>query len=158
MKQATLGFLIRRHPVPSVLLGRKKTGFGAGKYNGFGGKVEAGESFLDAAIRETWEEAGIVLQPYDLKYCGALEFIYPANPADDNIVRIYSACNWHGVPKESREMVPRWFPVDEVPYDQMWLDDRHWLPRVLRGESVEGKVVFASDGEHIEYYAISGAR
>jgi hypothetical protein len=29
-----------------VLLGMKKRGFGAGRYNGFGGKVEANESIL----------------------------------------------------------------------------------------------------------------
>lgn len=35
-----------------VLLGYKKRGFGVGKYNGFGGKVEPGELPRDAAIRE----------------------------------------------------------------------------------------------------------
>ena len=33
-----------------VLLGEKKRGFGMGKWNGFGGKVEAGETILEAAI------------------------------------------------------------------------------------------------------------
>ena len=31
------------------LLGRKKRGFGAGYYNGFGGKIEDGESFRACA-------------------------------------------------------------------------------------------------------------
>lgn len=34
-----------------VLLGMKKRGFGAGKWNGFGGKVQPGESIEDAARR-----------------------------------------------------------------------------------------------------------
>lgn len=34
-----------------VLLGLKKRGFGAGKWNGFGGKLEAGETPLDSATR-----------------------------------------------------------------------------------------------------------
>lgn len=34
-----------------VLLGMKKRGFGAGKWNGFGGKVQQGESIVDAARR-----------------------------------------------------------------------------------------------------------
>ncbi len=34
-----------------VLLGMKKRGFGAGKWNGFGGKVEPGETIEEAAIR-----------------------------------------------------------------------------------------------------------
>jgi 8-oxo-dGTP pyrophosphatase MutT (NUDIX family) len=34
----------------------KKRGFGAGKFNGFGGKVEPQESILEGAIREFREE------------------------------------------------------------------------------------------------------
>lgn len=35
-----------------LLLGLKKTGFGSGYYNGFGGKVEPGETIAQAAHRE----------------------------------------------------------------------------------------------------------
>ena len=34
-----------------LLLGYKKRGFGTGKINGFGGKVEQGETIMAAAIR-----------------------------------------------------------------------------------------------------------
>ena len=34
-----------------VLLGMKKRGFGMGRWNGFGGKVEKGETILEAAKR-----------------------------------------------------------------------------------------------------------
>ena len=55
MKPTTLVFPIDEHN--RILLGRKKRGFGADKYNGFGGKLEAGESFRDCAIRELFEES-----------------------------------------------------------------------------------------------------
>lgn len=35
----------------SVLLGMKKRGLGEGKWNGFGGKPNIGETILDAAVR-----------------------------------------------------------------------------------------------------------
>ena len=44
---------------PKVLLGMKKRGFGAGRFNGFGGKVENGESIEEAAKREVVEEVGL---------------------------------------------------------------------------------------------------
>lgn len=38
-----------------LLLGYKKRGFGAGRFNGFGGKVEAGETPRQGAARELLE-------------------------------------------------------------------------------------------------------
>ena len=42
-----------------VLLGLKKRGFGEGLWNGFGGKVNEGETILEGAIRELNEESGL---------------------------------------------------------------------------------------------------
>ena len=39
-----------------ILLAKKKRGFGEGKYNGVGGKLEDGETPEEAMIRETEEE------------------------------------------------------------------------------------------------------
>lgn len=47
--------LLLIHQANRVLLGMKKRGFGQGRYNGFGGKVEKGETIIEAAIRETIE-------------------------------------------------------------------------------------------------------
>ena len=46
------------HQHSKILLGMKKRGHGVGKWNGFGGKVEKGETIEEAARRETKEEAG----------------------------------------------------------------------------------------------------
>ena len=58
-----------------ALLGMKKRGFGVGKWNGFGGKVEPNETVNDAAIREIQEEAGIT--PLDMKQIGLMALISP---------------------------------------------------------------------------------
>jgi 8-oxo-dGTP diphosphatase len=55
-ERANLCFILRHG---RVLLIRKKRGLGAGKINGPGGKIEAGESALASAIRETQEEVGV---------------------------------------------------------------------------------------------------
>lgn len=48
----------------SILLGMKKRGFGKGKWNGFGGKVQNGETMLECAKRH---EVKLLLK---LKYIG----------------------------------------------------------------------------------------
>ena len=47
-KVLTLAFI---RDVERLLLGMKKRGFGAGKWNGFGGKVDPGETILQGAVR-----------------------------------------------------------------------------------------------------------
>ncbi|CAN0261386.1 unnamed protein product, partial [Ectocarpus fasciculatus] len=62
-----------------ILLGMKKRGFGEGKWNGFGGKVESGESVDEAAKRELMEEAGVTARELSLR--GRLIFHVPSYPA-----------------------------------------------------------------------------
>ena len=42
------------------------------RFNGIGGKLEPGENFLQAAIRETEEETGFVVQPSDVQLAGVV--------------------------------------------------------------------------------------
>ncbi len=44
---------------------------------------------------------------------------------------VFVADVWRGKPKESEEMRPEWFPVEKLPFEQMWADDPVWLPLVL---------------------------
>lgn len=44
-----------------------------GRLNSIGGKVEIGENYLDAVIRETEEETGIKIKPQDTKLSGILK-------------------------------------------------------------------------------------
>lgn len=65
----TLSFILRRDQVLLLRLGSDR-GEWAGKLNGLGGHVEAGEDVLNSARREIREEAG--LSPGDLRLCGVV--------------------------------------------------------------------------------------
>jgi 8-oxo-dGTP diphosphatase len=150
MKRATLSFLIRRGETDSVLLGLKKRGFGRGKWNGFGGKLEPGETAREAAAREIAEECGLVVYPEDLTPAGRVTFFFPSQPAFDHDVALFAATAWQGEVCETEEMKPAWFPVHDLPLSAMWRDDAHWLPHVLAGSQVEAEFAFADDGETIQ--------
>jgi 8-oxo-dGTP pyrophosphatase MutT (NUDIX family) len=147
MPQATLCFLVRGDPPTEVLLGLKKVGFGSGKDNGFGGKVEASETVAEAAVRELREETGVEVAERDLKRVGHCTFRFPARPEWDQMVHVFLVREWEGSPQESQEMRPEWFGVKVIPYEAMWADDAHWLPGVLAGKRVRGWFRFRADGQ-----------
>ncbi len=149
MRSTTLCFLVKGQPVHSILLGWKKTGFGRAKYNGFGGKIEAGETIVQAAVRELREECGVCVTGEKLENVGRLEFIFPAEPEFDHDVHIFLARIWQGEPQETVEMRPCWFTASDIPYKQMWADDIYWLPKILHGEKIAGTVVFQANNEDI---------
>ena len=131
-----------------ILLGMKKKGFGAGRYNGFGGKVEPGESYEAAAVRELREEAS--LHAVTTKKHAVLTFKFPHKPEWDQVVHVFVTDNWTGTPTESDEMKPEWFQIDKLPYAQMWADDPYWIPAVLAGKFVTATFVFSPDEKILE--------
>lgn len=133
---ATLCFLLRGD---EVLLIRKKRGFGAGKLNGVGGRVETGEVVESAAAREVLEEVGVIAR--SLQPAGVLEF-YSTGGEPDWVIHVFLCRVFESNPRPSDEAEPRWFKVDELPYSEMWDDDRVWLPHVLAGRRVRGKFWF----------------
>jgi 8-oxo-dGTP diphosphatase len=46
---------------------------------------------------------------------------------------------------ETHEASPLWTPLDRIPYDRMWADDRLWLPLMLEGRRFRGFFVFDGD-------------
>ncbi len=143
MKQLTL-CIIHKHP--RVLLGLKKRGFGVGKWNGFGGKVRDGESIEEAARRETLEECAIEVQKMDL--LGKLDFEFRHNGSKLQ-VHVFKVEEFSGIPKETEEMKPRWFYIDEIPFAHMWRDDLYWFPYFLQGKKFNGKFVFEDENTMI---------
>jgi len=149
MRQTTLCLLMQGNPPEQVLLGFKKEGFGKGKYTGFGGKVEPGETLAEATIRELEEETGVCVREEDLQPVGRLVFHFPAKPAWSQTVHVFVAWRWQGRVRESREMRPAWFPVNQLPFEHMWEDGVHWLPRILAGEAITARFTFRADNETI---------
>lgn len=137
---ATLCFPIT---ADSILLGKKKKRLGVGWWNGFGGRVEVGETIEEATCRETKEECGFLTREKDLDYVARVLFKYPQENWD---VHIFFVRLWSGKICESDEMGElTWFLYKNIPYASMWPSDKKWLPRVLCGEKIQGSVTFTND-------------
>lgn len=151
MFDVTLCFLTRPG---EVLLAMKKRGFGAGKWNGIGGKVIPGETIPLAALREMNEEIGITTGEDQLESRGTIDFYFPHKPEWNQRLHIFFVKTWNGEPAESEEMRPLWYTHGAIPYADMWIDDIHWLPQVLAGKSIRAtfrfKHGFDNQLEHID--------
>jgi 8-oxo-dGTP diphosphatase len=137
-ERAVLCFLRRKN---QVLLINKKRGLGAGLVNAPGGRIEPGESPAEAAARETEEETGI--KPYNLDLMGDLSFQF--TDGYSLFAKIYIAWKYTGHLRETNEADPFWCSLKEIPFDNMWEDDKFWLPHLLSGRFISGKFIFDRD-------------
>jgi len=135
---ATLLFVVRDG---QVLLIQKKRGLGAGKVNGPGGRLHDGESPLQGAIREVQEE--LCVTPVDVEYCGELAFQFVDGLSIH--VEVFRAADCEGEPQETEEAVPLWTPLDQIPFEKMWADDRYWIPLMLARQKFSGRFLFDED-------------
>ena len=156
-KDYTLVFCIRNKLVKSdsqkeskeILLGMKKRGFGAGKWNGFGGKIEPNETVEEAAARELNEESG--LKAEELLRRGYLVFNMKESKKIMR-VHVFECYAFTGEPIETEEMRPQWYDVNAIPYDSMWIDDKLWLPSLIKeNKLIMGRFEFDDDETIIDY-------
>ncbi len=124
-----------------VLLIHKKTGFGKGKINAPGGRIEQGETAAQAAVRECTEEVG--LTPKAVVPAGTLHFYFRDGYSLKGFV--FTAAEFKGDLTETEEAAPFWCAETEIPFDRMWEDDIHWVPKLLKGESFDGYFLLEKD-------------
>jgi 8-oxo-dGTP diphosphatase/2-hydroxy-dATP diphosphatase len=129
-----------------ILLGMKKRGFGAGRWNGFGGKLKAGENIEQAAKRETAEECGIKIT--ELEKMGILDFEFENKPGILE-VHLFDIKEFSGKPAETEEMKPQWFSFVEIPFAEMWPDDQFWIPLFLEDKKFKGQFLFDRNGNKV---------
>ena len=112
-----------------LLLGKKLRGFGAGKYNGFGGRLERGETPAQCAQRELMEEANLDLdlEQFVNGSVGTLSFTFQDRAHIKMLVHLFHVnVHFNGVPQDDMnfkqgviidpdtirpcdEMIPEWF-------------------------------------------------
>ena len=120
-----------------------------GRWNGFGGKVEEGESIEGAARRELFEEVGISVDA--IEKMGVLDFSWQHKPNAILQVHIFKATEFSGQPQETEEMKPQWFLVKDIPYKKMWADDKYWLPLFLENKKFTGKFIFDENNKILDH-------
>jgi|GEM_PF-255526 len=131
-----------------ILLGMKKRGFGEGRWNGFGGKLEKGETLVEGARREMLEESGLSIK--ELEERGSIDFHF-MDTGKLLEVHIFDVLDYVGEPVETEEMKPQWFKLEEIPFNDMWADDPYWFPLFLKKKKFKGRIIFKDNDEILSH-------
>ncbi len=137
MIRTTLLYIIKDG---KILLAEKKRGFGAGKLNGVGGKIEPGESEVQGMLRECREEIGVT--PINLEQRAVLHFdLFYKGEKEKEDTYVFVASDYSGELVESEEMKPSWYDINKLPFERMFSDDELWLNSLIEGKKFEANVV-----------------
>ena len=149
--QTTLLYLFKEN---QILLAMKKRGFGAGNYNGIGGKLEPGETVEHAMLRETMEEINVT--PTNYQKHGVLRFdMYVKGEHVLEDVHVFTTTEFAGEPCETEEMRPSWFDLKQIPWEQMYPTDKMWLPWLIKNRgSLNGFFKFSGglEAKLVDYH------
>lgn len=128
----------------NLLLGFKKRGLGKHKWNGFGGKLEKNETLHEGALRELQEESS--LSATKLNHVGILLYEV-THRARVDLVHVFTTNEYTGIPSESDEMIPQWYNVKDIPYENMWPDAKLWHPFMLKDKYFVAHVIYKDEEE-----------
>jgi len=150
LKEAVVCYLVEKDNdglITHVWLAMKNRKIGMGCRNGYGGGIEAGETEITAAIRETAEESKVnVISESIVKmatvYChNKLEngelFICP--------VHMYVADKFESEPVSCADQGmedPQLYSIKELPLEELMSADREWLPQMLSGKKMIIRVYY----------------
>jgi 8-oxo-dGTP diphosphatase len=139
MKLATLCYV--KHHGHTLMMHRvkKANDMHAGKWNGLGGKLDAGETPEECVIREVWEESGLKIRHPRLQ--GVLTFPGFAND-EDWYAFLFTATEFEGELIDSAEGVLRWVPDGEVLALNLWEGDRVFIPWLDQSKFFSGKFTY----------------
>ena len=129
MRETTLCYLQKDSCYLMLHRVKKQNDANHDKWIGVGGGLFPGETPLECAIREVWEETGYTMQ--DATYRGVVNF--HCDMAEDEIMHLFTSENFTGEPIECNEGDLQWVPIDLVPSLPGWVGDRIFLKLLKEG-------------------------
>ena len=150
MKLATLCYVRSNGKTLMVHRIKKVNDMHQGRWNGLGGKLEPGETPEECAIREIYEEAGLVVRNPQMK--GFLTFPGFAND-EDWYAFIFTARAGEGDLIDSPEGVLQWVEDEALLELNLWEGDRLFIPWLDRPGFFSGKFIY-QDGRLVDHHVI----
>lgn len=147
MKLATICYVKDGNKTLMLYRNKKENDYHEGKWNGLGGKLEPRESPEDCAIREVYEESGIIVKKLELK--GFITFPL-FDGKDDWYVWVYFITEWEGSLQDSPEGELKWIDDDKITSLNLWDGDKIFIDWIYSGKTFSAKFNY-TDGKFTDY-------
>lgn len=149
MKLATLCYVMDKNNNSTLMIHRikKENDYHEDKWNGLGGKFEAGEGPEDCAIREIKEESGLLVKSPRMH--GFITFPH-FDGIDDWYVFIFTADEFEGNLIDSPEGRLEWIPNDKLTRLNLWEGDKIFLEWLYQDKFFSAKFNY-ENGKYIDY-------
>ena len=149
MKLATLCYVLDKQNDTVLMIHRvkKENDYHAGKWNGLGGKFEAGESPEECAVREIFEESGLEVTRLCLK--GFITFPM-FDGVEDWYVFLFLADEFTGKLIDSNEGNLKWIPRAELARIGLWDGDKIFIPWIFEDRFFSAKFNYM-DGKFVDH-------
>ena len=138
---ATLCYIKHDGNTLMVCRNKKPNDMHQGKWNGLGGKFEAGESPEECVVREVWEEAGLKIR--NPKLHGLLMF--PNFKEDDWYVFVFTAREFEGKLIDSPEGNLEWILDEKLTSLNLWESDQIFFPWLEKNKFFSAKFIYQGD-------------
>jgi 8-oxo-dGTP diphosphatase len=136
----------------TLLLIKAESGVNKGKWNAANAEIVQGEKPDKSAIKTLYQQTGI----YANKVVdhGLIRLFLNGKTEYDYRIHVFSTKVFSGDVKPNTEGEAKWFATTDLPYYEMWADDKYWINLVLQGKKFDADFFFDEKNEKIIKYSI----
>lgn len=136
MKLATLCYIQHNNKTLMLYRNKKENDYHEGKWNGLGGKLEPGETPEECAIREVYEESGLIIKNPQMK--GIITFPM-FDGKDDWYVFLFLFNGFEGKLIDSPEGTLKWIETEKLTELNLWEGDKIFVPWLFQNKFFSAK-------------------
>lgn len=136
----------------SLLLIKTADGINKDKWNAPGGEIVQGEKPNKAAMKYLYQQTGL----YSTKVAdhGTVRLALSGKSDFSYKLHIFSTKSAAGELKPNIQGEAKWFNLTDIPYFDMWADDRYWINLVMQGKQFDADFFFDEKNEKVVKYQI----
>ena len=143
MKETTLCYIENSGNFLMLLRNKKKNDPNQNKWIGVGGKLNPGETPKECAVREIYEETGLVIE--NPEYVGRVYFV--SDIWEDELMHLFVAKSETDVVTACCEGTLKWVKKEDVTSLNLWEGDKVFLERLLKNEKTFRDITLTYSGE-----------